>query len=86
VSEHPRRAVPHIPPVDLRRPELRCAVCDEEFADRRRLHPLRLQMSKDDVSLPLLEIAFACKPCRKSRPDEVLAAHILAASKYIHRE
>jgi hypothetical protein len=86
MSELPGRAVPHIPPLGLREPELRCVVCDEPFDDRKQLHPLRLQLTQKDVPLPLVEVGYACKPCRRTRPDDVLAAHILAASKYIHRE
>lgn len=78
------RAVPNIPPVGLREPENCCLVCDRALPDAADRHPLRLEMTLGAKPLPALVIAFACKPCRLTRHEEVRRAHFEAAGKYVH--
>jgi hypothetical protein len=84
MCNQPSKPVPCIPPLGLREIESSCVVCSSALPDPLERHPLRLQLSQDNAALPLLTIAYACKPCRFTRHDEVTKAHFEAASRYIH--
>jgi hypothetical protein len=81
----PSTAVPNIPPIGLRDVSCQCVVCYRDLPVEEDRHPLRLQMKHAARKLPLLVIAYACKPCRRDRFDEVTMAHVEAAGRYIHR-